>query len=155
MHLLSPFVPGETVVNALAVQRRGVIAVAGKLGVQRSVVHPIALLGSHGRLLKSYAGESLGHPPEGHAIGVQSNGKFVVGGDFSMRMPDGELRSRIVRFHRNGTVDTSFWAFEGPNGPVHALAIQPHGNIVVAGRFNLMNDVPVNNIARLFGDPAR
>lgn len=68
---------------------------------------------------------------------VQSDGKFVVGGDFTQYA--GVTVNRIVRVGVNGVRDPSFSAGTGFNGAVGALALQGDGKIVVGGSFQTVN----------------
>jgi len=82
----------------------------------------------------------------------QSDGKYVVGGDFSTF--DGSSRKGIARLNSDGSLDTTF----NPGTGVDAgfglwdLAIQYDGKIVIAGEINSFAGVPRGNIARLNTD---
>ena len=81
------------------------------------------------------------------ASAVQSNGRIVIGGNFSAFHY--QSRSHIARLHENGSLDNSFNPGTGTNGPVHALAIQPDGKILVAGNFSIYNGQPAAGIVRV------
>ena len=77
------------------------------------------------------------------ALGVQTNGRILVGGAFS-------LPSRgISRLHANGSVDASFAVGSGANGAVHTAIEAPGGNIVLAGAFTSVSGEPRSRVARL------
>ncbi|HMJ66418.1 MAG TPA: hypothetical protein VK615_13815 [Candidatus Binatia bacterium] len=99
------------------------------------------------------------------AIGLQPDGKIVIGGTFSSVA--GVNRTRIARLHKDGKLDTNFTAvIEGQMNfrkdevifdpdftqGVLALLIQPDGKIVVAGAFERVNGRPRRGIARLNHD---
>src|SRR5262249_21623983 len=60
------------------------------------------------------------------------------------------LRNTLTRFNPNGTLDTSFTTASSASGTmVHALAIQPDGQILVGGTFTTLGGVLRTNLARL------
>jgi uncharacterized delta-60 repeat protein len=79
------------------------------------------------------------------AIIVQSDGKILVGGDFSSFAK--ASRRALVRLNADGTVDTSFTP--NPNGIVTSIQEQSNGRILVAGNYSRISDVTRNNLARL------
>ena len=82
------------------------------------------------------------------AIGVQADGKVVIGGDFTT--VHGVVRGGIARLNADGTTDDSFLAgLAGANSSVSCLAIQPDGKIVIGGEFTTVNGVARTNVARL------
>lgn len=87
-----------------------------------------------------------------HAIAVQSDGKIVIGGEFTS--VGGITRSNIARLNVDGTLDTAFdpgTAVEclGCYQVVSALAIQADGRILVGGRFTVLGGIACTNIGRL------
>jgi uncharacterized delta-60 repeat protein len=85
-----------------------------------------------------------------HAIALQSDGKAIVGGDFTVA--NNLQRSRIARLRADGFVDSSFDPGTGANGLVSAVAVQSNGKVVVAGTFTTFNGLARNNIVRLNAD---
>ncbi len=77
------------------------------------------------------------------ALGVQSNGKIIAGGDFL-----NPVRS-IARLNGNGSLDISFDPTAGTDGTVLAIAVQPNDKILVGGSFTKAGTIPRGNIARL------
>jgi uncharacterized delta-60 repeat protein len=92
------------------------------------------------------------------AIALQPDGKIILGGDFSAFTPNGGAsinRSYVARFNADGTLDTTLDSH--PNGPIHAVAVQADGAIVIGGEFTgfFTNGNPIvtrNRIARLNSD---
>ena len=82
-------------------------------------------------------------------IEVQSDGKILVGGDFSQL--DGNIRRNLVRLNPDGTEDTTFYTnlASGVGGAVWATAIQTDGKILVGGFFTIIGGVNLNSFARL------
>jgi uncharacterized delta-60 repeat protein len=85
-----------------------------------------------------------------YAIGIQSDGKIVVGGAFTSF--NNTSRAYVARLNPNGSLDTSFVPGIQPNVSVYALTIQPDGKIIVGGSFNVSGVVSM--LARLNGDGA-
>ena len=72
-------------------------------------------------------------------VAVQTDGKLVVGGDFTMLGGGGTgvmSRQHLGRINVDGTLDLSF--DPGANGQVFALALQPDGKILVGGDFTTL-----------------
>jgi len=83
------------------------------------------------------------------AIAIQSDGKILIGGDFTN--VDGQTANHLARLTTNGLLDVSFATnlLSGFNGTVDAIAIQPDNRIAVSGQFNNANGVNRNDITRL------
>ena len=87
------------------------------------------------------------------AIAVQSDGKIVVGGNFTSY--DGTTQNRITRLNSNGTRDTSFNIGTGFDGSVNTIAVQSDGKILVGGQFTSYNGTTQNRITTLNSDGTR
>ena len=92
-------------------------------------------------------------------VAVQSDGKIVVGGDFTTI--NGTGSNKIARLNADGTPDTTFSTnigsgFNGGgfNNGVFGVAFQSDGKIIVGGNFTTINGTTSNFIARLNGPPA-
>src|SRR3954466_7849425 len=80
-------------------------------------------------------------PPSGvdgpvNAIAVQPDGKVIIGGDFNM--VKGLARHGVARLNANGSGDSSFFyqaASFGGSYPVHSLALQADGKLLVGSEF--------------------
>lgn len=79
-------------------------------------------------------------------LAVQSDGKIIVGGNFT-----GTNRQGIARLNTNGTLDSSanFNQGTGFNGSVESVKIQADGKIIAGGWFATYNGTSRNRIARL------
>lgn len=82
-----------------------------------------------------------------NVITVQSDGKILVGGDFTQF--NGSPAGHIVRLNSDGSLDTSFAATTGFNDNVFAIALQSNGNILVGGQFSTYNGSPALCLAWL------
>ncbi|MEP7338784.1 MAG: putative Ig domain-containing protein [Acidobacteriota bacterium] len=82
------------------------------------------------------------------AIGVQADGKILIGGFFTT--VSGQTRNHIARLNVDGTLDTGF----NPNADndVRALAVQDDGKILVGGNFTTISGQTRNRIARINTD---
>ena len=85
------------------------------------------------------------------AIVIQSNGKIIVGGEFTS-YNGATGKNYIIGLNSDGSVDTSFAAGTGFNSYVNALYLQGDGKIVVGGSFNTYNGVTNKQIIRLNND---
>jgi uncharacterized delta-60 repeat protein len=95
--------------------------------------------------------------PDVMALALQSDGKVIVGGGFTVVQPNGATasttRNRIARFNSDGSLDTSF--DPGANGMVLALAVESidgQEKILVGGGFTSLKGTAINRIARLNND---
>ncbi|MFL5765672.1 MAG: T9SS type A sorting domain-containing protein [Bacteroidia bacterium] len=84
------------------------------------------------------------------ASAVQSDGKIIIGGNFTTY--DGTGRNYIARLNSDGTLDTAFSPGTGPNNYTRAVAMQSDGKIIIAGAFTSCNGTSRNCIARLNAD---
>jgi uncharacterized delta-60 repeat protein len=81
---------------------------------------------------------------------LQADGRLVVAGNFSF--VHGSPRRGLARLEESGMPDLTFDPGTGVAGPVHALAVQPDGRILVAGRFGSVQGQPRTALARLEAD---
>ncbi len=83
-----------------------------------------------------------------YALAVQSDGKIVIGGSFTVF--NGFEGPGIIRLNSDGTKDTTF-APTG-SGEVRCLAVQSDGKILVGGQFLPLNGTTGNDLIRLNSD---
>lgn len=142
-------------VNAIAIQTDGKILVGGLFSGANSVGgqtrNYIARLDPITGLV-----DPLDPSPSAviRSIAVQSDGKVVVGGDFTTLASNGGAivsRSRIARLETDGKVDQTL-DLNIVGDYVFATAVQPDGKILIGGFFNTVLGVPRSNIARLNSD---
>jgi uncharacterized delta-60 repeat protein len=86
------------------------------------------------------------------SLGVQSNGKIFVIGDFTSL--NGAGVSGCVRLNSNGTLDTVFATSidSGGVGETWSVAFQPDNKIIIGGYFRTFNGTAANGIVRLNSD---
>jgi len=79
---------------------------------------------------------------------LQTDGKIVVGGDFTTL--GGQTRNRIGRLNADGTLDAGL--NPGASSTVNSLALQSDGKILVGGSFTTLGGQTRNRIGRLNPD---
>src|SRR5437899_4177684 len=85
-----------------------------------------------------------------YAIAVQTDGKILIGGDFTTLSPNGGVavtRNHIARLNPDGTLDTAF--DPNANDVVFSIAVQADGKILAGGFFSGIGGLTRNHIARL------
>ncbi len=87
-----------------------------------------------------------GFNDEVHVVAVQTDGKLVIGGEFTAF--NGIPRSKVARLNTDGSLDTTF-APGNIDGEVETLVVQPDGKVVIGGDFFSVGGVPRRNLARL------
>jgi uncharacterized delta-60 repeat protein len=92
--------------------------------------------------------EIVGASSSVFCLALQSDGKTLVGGDFSTL--GGAARNYIGRLNADGTLDTSF--NPGANRRVNSLLVQPDGKVLVGGNFTRVAEQGHTNIVRLNKD---
>ena len=86
-----------------------------------------------------------------YALAVQTDGKVVIGGDFT-EVNGVTNCNHIARLNTDGSVDLTFNPGSGTDNSVHSLAVQLDGKIVIGGLFGFVNGQAYNHIARLNTD---
>ena len=81
---------------------------------------------------------------------IQSNGKIIIGGDFTSFI--GTSRNYIARLNTDGTLDSTFNPGTGTNGIIYSSSIQSDGKIIIGGDFTSFNGTERYHIARLNTD---
>ncbi|MFZ9730469.1 MAG: hypothetical protein ACO3CX_02440 [Ilumatobacteraceae bacterium] len=140
-------------VRALAIQSDGKILFGGlftTVGDPAVTTNHFARLNLDGTLDTGFSPDVGGSNtnPDVYAVAVQSDGKIVIGGNFtSVR---GATRNRVARLNSDGSLDTSF----NPNvdADVNAVAVQSDGKIVIGGEFSTVGGTARTRVARLNSD---
>src|ERR1051326_2188479 len=126
-------------VNTIVVQPDGKIIIGGSFtSVGGLVRNRIARLNGDGNVDTTFdsGGEGAGGigPIFVSSIALQSDGKVIVGGSFTML--GGQSCTNIGRLNADGSLDMSF--NPGADNWVFALAIQGDGKILAGGLFNTL-----------------
>jgi len=77
------------------------------------------------------------------SIDIQSDGKILVGGEFTTFT--GSTQNRLIRLNSNGSKDTSFDIGSGFNNVVRSIKIQSDGKILVGGSFTTFSGISGSN----------
>lgn len=85
-----------------------------------------------------------------NSISLQSNGKIIMGGDYTNYK--GATKNHIVQLNADGNIDTTFNAGTGVFGTVSEMLLQTDGKLIICGRFFGYNNIVRNHIARLNKD---
>lgn len=84
------------------------------------------------------------------AIGKQSTGKVILGGQFTRY--NELMANRIVRLNADGTIDQSFASGIGASNIIRTIEVLPDDKILIGGDFTTYNGVARARIARLNAD---
>jgi len=137
----------------IAIQSDGkILAVGGFINYKGLSANRIIRLNSDGTRDSSF-NMGTGFSNVARSISIQSDGKIVVGGEFTSYQ--GVSANKIIRLNSDGTRDTSFNIGTGFNNSVTTLALQSDGKIVAGGGFTSYNGTIVNRIVRLNSDGTR
>ena len=91
--------------------------------------------------------------PSIETVKIQSNGKVLVGGDFTLFT--GSTQNYLIRLNSDGSKDTSFDIGSGFDGTIYSTAIQPDGKILVGGFFTTFTGSSQNRLIRLNSDGSK
>lgn len=83
-------------------------------------------------------------------IMIQSDGKIVIGGDFTTY--NANPAKSLARINTDGSFDNTFLIGSGANDYVSSFVTQPDGKIIVCGSFTNFNGIAKNRIVRLNTD---
>jgi uncharacterized delta-60 repeat protein len=146
-----------TFVAAVALQRDGKVLIGGALSTINGISrNGIARLNADGTLDSGFQNGSSGLDSGSgsgwaKSIAVQSDGKVLIGGDFTM--VEGVSRNYVARLNADGTLDTGFQnGLSGTDNYVDSVVPQSDGKVLIGGAFTVVNGVSRNYIARLNAD---
>src|SRR5262245_57970333 len=135
-------------VYAIALQTNGQILIGGLFtsvgGTPRTNV---ARLNQNGTLDSTFNPGSVADLGYVTSIAVQTNGKVVIGGSFASTTA--AAPANLARLNTNGTVDPGFDPTLWMDDAVNAVTIQPNGQILFAGAFQIVDGYLRRSAARL------
>jgi uncharacterized delta-60 repeat protein len=139
-------------INAMAIQSDGKILIGGQFTAYNGTArNRIARINTDGSLDTGFnPAPATGADNTINAISIQSDGKILIGGQFTTY--NGTSRNRIVRINTDGTLDTGFDPATGADNTISAFAILSDGKILIAGWFTTYNGTARNRIARINTD---
>ncbi len=137
------------VVDTIAVQSDGKILVGGAFGAYDGTSsNQIIRLNSDGSVDTSFV-VGTGFNGYVYSIAIQSDGKILIGGEFSSYSGTSLGNGGLVRLNSDGSRDTSFNIGTGFNRSVNSISLQSNGKIIVGGNFTTYNGGTAIRIARL------
>jgi len=135
------------------IQSDGKIIVGGSFALYSGVTsNRIIRLNTDGSIDNTFSvGTGFGDvSPWTYSFDVQSDGKIIVGGDFTSY--SGVSLNRIVRLNTDGSIDNTFSIGTGFDNLVYVTKIQSDGKTLVGGNFTSYSGVTSNRIIRLNTD---
>jgi uncharacterized delta-60 repeat protein len=139
-------------ITAVVLQTDGRIVVAGRFTSFNGFTHNrICRLNANGSVDQTF-GLGNGINNAALALALQSDGRILVGGQFSQI--DLTQRFNLARLNTDGSVDLSFDPGNGPNGDVNAIVIQPDGRIIIGGTFIGYDGFARGGVAGVLGNGA-
>ena len=152
----------NNVVYDIQIQPDGKIVACGLFTTfNGTTVNRIARLNSDGSLDTAFdTATGTGFNGTLWAIGIQSDGKILIGGEFSTYNGVSTNRNGLVRLNSDGSLDTAFATAIGTGTrqsggnvfPVYDIEIQSDNKILIGGDFITFNNTAVNKIVRLNSD---
>jgi uncharacterized delta-60 repeat protein len=136
-------------VSTMALQPDGKVLVSGAINVINYMVsNNLVRLNVDGSLNNSF-NPGLGPNQAVTALAVQTDGKVLVGGDFTTI--NGINRRYLARLNSDGSLDAALnpWV----DGDVKVLIPQPNGKLLIGGGFDAVNSSTRHSIARLVNPP--
>jgi uncharacterized delta-60 repeat protein len=140
----------NTSVLSAALQPDGKIVLGGLFAlVNGTTANGVVRLNPNGSIDNSF-NQTSGANNSVEELAVQNDGKILVGGNFQVY--NGVNVGYLTRVINDGSIDNTFSGFNGVNGEVKAIAIQPDNKILIGGSFSTINGIPRTRIARLNAD---
>ena len=131
----------------IKIQNDGKILVGGNFtSYNGTISNRLIRLNTDGTVDTSF-NVSAGFDATVRVIEVQTDGKILVGGDFTTF--NGATKRGLVRLNSNGTIDNYFYIGVGPSNNVNSIYIQSDGKILVGGLFGTFNNTSYKNLVRL------
>jgi len=144
-------------VSSIAIQSDGKIVISGAFtAFNGTTATRIARLNSDGTLDTTFVTNTgTGLSGGATSIAIQSDGKIVLGGNFTTL--NSATVNRIARLNSDGTPDTAFTTntSAGASAGIFKIAIQSDGKIVLVGDFSTFNSITARRVARLNSDGTR
>lgn len=143
----------NNVVNAIALQPDGKILLGGYFTTYNGPTeNKIIRLNADGSKDNTF-NTGVGFNSGANTIVVQSDGKILVGGEFTTY--NGVTENRIIRLNTDGSKDNSFATGTSFNNGVRSIDLQSDGKILVGGDFTIYNGITENKIIRLNPDGSK
>lgn len=142
-----PGASADSWIRSVAVDAEDRILIGGFFSLYRDVPRNfIARVNGDGTLDDSFD-PGLGPNAVVRSIAVDTNGKIVIGGDFTSL--NGQAKRYYGRLLANGGVDPTFQSIFGADNLVRAVSIQNDGKILLGGHFGSVDGNQASRVARL------
>lgn len=146
----NPGIGANSYVMTTSIQSDGKIIIAGIFdSFDGFSINRIARLNIDGSLDNSFD-PGLGANEEVSTSAIQSDGKIIIGGEFTSY--NGIPTNRIARLNTDGSLDISFNTGQGANASVNSISIQSNNKIIISGNLYTYNGIPIKRIVRLNTD---
>lgn len=137
---------GET--YSIAVQNDGKVLIGGHFyNANTTDIRHLIRLNPDGTEDATFISEQVRAFDTVKKIVVQSDGKITIGGQFSFSTTF--IYHRVIRLNPDGTIDSTFDMGKGANNRINTLVLQSDGKILVAGEFDVYNNLPCKGLIRL------
>ncbi len=125
----------DAVIESVLIEPNGKILVGGRFtSFNKVTANHLVRLNSDGSMDSGF-NIGAGFDKNIFVMGLQSDGKIIIGGNFVNF--NGVSQKRILRLNSNGQLDTSFKSGVGfSKGDVRSILIQPDDRILVGGTFS-------------------
>lgn len=142
-------------VNTLAIQTDGKLVIAGNFSTYQGLTSLSGSLNGGLTRINTDGSKDITFLRTQSSISqvskviIQTDGKIVVGGQFSA---GGTVPQRIARFNISGSLDTQFQVFPGygPSGAsVNGIIELPNDELLIAGSFDTVNSVFAQKLVRV------
>ncbi len=140
----------NNVVKSIIIQTDGKIIVGGRFtSFNGTPINRICRLNTNGTIDFSF-NPGTGFNNDVNSIAIQSNGKLLIGGEFSSF--NGQPSAYFTRLESNGAIDVSFNVGTGFDQDVKCITIQPNGKILVGGVFSQYQGINTRGIVQINSD---
>ncbi len=140
-------------VSDVALQQDGKIIVVGKFSTYNGIsgINQIVRLNSDGSIDNTFSPPPIPLQYSNNyiaSVGIQPNGKIVIGGQFQQFNGDSSLKY-FVRLNSDGSIDPSLNYSSGFNGSVSSIHPEEDGKILLGGEFTSYNGDVCRYVTRL------
>lgn len=142
---------GFRTIYCSAIQTDGKIIIGGFFNTYNgSPRNSIARINPDGSIDPSFIAPPVFQSANIYSLTIQSDGKIVIGGDFSYSLISNPSQSKnIARLNSDGSLDGTFNPGTGTNTYVKNVIIQTDGKIIIGGHFTSYNGTSKNYLTRL------
>lgn len=138
----------DDIVFATLVETSGKVILGGSfVSFDGTAVNRLARLNVDGTLDPTFVAPGSGFNLEVLSLGLQTDGKILVGGWFTSY--NGSPAERLTRLNSDGSLDNTFDVGLLCNGEIHCINLLADNKIIVGGWFTAINATSRNYFAKL------